>query len=175
MNNNVYGLGYPVRVTPGQAYFLSATTTNGQAHLAYFAADGTYVSSVSTNTINKSFTVPSGVETAVIVFYSSSDEAIFSNVQLELGSTATAYEPYDPNHTVYGGWVDLISGEVVREWVLNTHTIAATDGTSGGAGTGGDTNYRFVAWNLASAHLPDSDKIKQAVCDIAPYRCYIEW
>ena len=28
-NGNVYGLGYPVRVAPGQAYHLSATTTNG--------------------------------------------------------------------------------------------------------------------------------------------------
>lgn len=39
-----------------------------------------------------------------------------SNIQLELGSTATEYEPYDPNHTVYGGWVDLISGEVCEEY-----------------------------------------------------------
>lgn len=40
-----------------------------------------------------------------------------SEVQLELGSTATTYEPYDPNKTVYGGWVDLVSGEVCE-----THT-----------------------------------------------------
>jgi len=33
-------------------------------------------------------------------------------LQLELGSTPTSYEPYNPNKTVYGGWVDLISGEV---------------------------------------------------------------
>ena len=39
-----------------------------------------------------------------------------SNIQLELGSTATEYEPYNPNHTVYGGWVDLITGEVQEEW-----------------------------------------------------------
>lgn len=38
------------------------------------------------------------------------------HIQLELGSTATAYEPYDPKHTVYGGWVDLISGEVSEEY-----------------------------------------------------------
>ena len=115
-NGNVYGLGYPVRVTPGQAYYLSATTTNGRAHIAYFSSDGTYVSGVSTDTLNKSFTVPSGVDIAVIVFFSVSGEATFSNIQLELGSTATAYEPYDPKHTVYGGWVDLISGEVCEEY-----------------------------------------------------------
>ena len=90
------------------------------------------------------------------------------DVQLELGSTATSYEPYDPKHTVYGGWIDLISGEAVRDWILNEHTVAATDGTPGGAGTGGDTNYRFVAWNLASAHLPDSERTNLAICDIMP-------
>lgn len=39
-----------------------------------------------------------------------------SNVQLELGSTATAYEPYNPNYIVYGGYVDLITGEVVQKY-----------------------------------------------------------
>lgn len=34
-------------------------------------------------------------------------------IQLELGSTATAYEPYDPNHTAYGGYVDIINGELI--------------------------------------------------------------
>ena len=43
-----------------------------------------------------------------------------SNVQLELGSTATTYEPYNPNKTVYGGWVDLISGEVCETHSLKT-------------------------------------------------------
>lgn len=42
-----------------------------------------------------------------------------TNIQIELGSTATTYEPYDPKHTVYGGWVDLISGEVCEEWVID--------------------------------------------------------
>lgn len=44
--------------------------------------------------------------------------------QLELGSTATTYEPYDPNKTVYGGWVDLITGEVCEE-----KTCITIDGT----------------------------------------------
>ena len=51
------------------------------------------------------------------------DTTTWSDVQLELGSTATAYEPYDPNNTVYGGWVDLISGEVCEEW----NTICVKD------------------------------------------------
>ena len=49
---------------------------------------------------------------------------IIDSIQLELGSTATTYEPYDPNHTVYGGWVDLISGEVCE-----MHTGVLYDGS----------------------------------------------
>ena len=36
--------------------------------------------------------------------------------QIELGSTATTYESYDPNNTVYGGYVDPAAGELVSEW-----------------------------------------------------------
>ena len=39
------------------------------------------------------------------------------HIQLELGSTATTYEPYDPKHTVYGGWIDLVSGEVASTYI----------------------------------------------------------
>ena len=38
------------------------------------------------------------------------------DIQLELGSTATTYEPYDPNRTVYGGYVDVARGEVVNQY-----------------------------------------------------------
>lgn len=45
------------------------------------------------------------------------------NIQLELGSEPTDYEPYTAttltipfNLTIYGGYVDLVKGEVVEEW-----------------------------------------------------------
>lgn len=41
----------------------------------------------------------------------------FGKIQLELGSEATAYEPYNPDNTIYGGYVDLAKGEVVAEWI----------------------------------------------------------
>ena len=34
-------------------------------------------------------------------------------LQVEQGSTATAYEPYE---YIYGGYIDLINGEIVAEW-----------------------------------------------------------
>lgn len=48
---------------------------------------------------------------------SANDTATWTDIQLELGSTATTYEPYNPNHTVYGGWVDLITGEVASMYI----------------------------------------------------------
>lgn len=50
------------------------------------------------------------------------DTAI-QNIQLEKGSSATTYEPYTAQslivpfpQTIYGGYVDLVKGEVVEEW-----------------------------------------------------------
>ena len=70
---------------------------------------------------------------------SSGDTATWSDIQLELGSTATTYEPYNPNHTVYGGWVDLITGEVCEEY-----SKAILDGDSNFEPPRDyDTYYRF--------------------------------
>lgn len=41
------------------------------------------------------------------------------NIQLESGSTATAYEPFK---TVYGGYVDLARGKLISEYVYRTFT-----------------------------------------------------
>ena len=69
-------------------------------------------------------------QTAEIVYRRSSGTNLYSdyNWQIELGSTATTYEPYDPNHTVYGGWVDLVSGEVQEEWIKINIPVTQTLG-----------------------------------------------
>ena len=50
---------------------------------------------------------------------------VIKNIQLELGTTATAYEPYqgtsyttDLGRTVYGGTLDVVSGELVVDRVM---------------------------------------------------------
>ena len=54
-----------------------------------------------------------------------------NDIALNYPSTYTTYEPYDPNHTVYGGWVDLITGEVCEEMTCviidGTQTIQARE------------------------------------------------
>ena len=46
------------------------------------------------------------------------ENAGWDTVQIELGSTATTYEPYGANNTVYGGYVDVAAGELVAEDIL---------------------------------------------------------
>ena len=56
-----------------------------------------------------------------IVFSSSAPEATVSNIQLEYGDTATTYEPYDSNNTVYGGYIDPVKGELIATYgIINT-------------------------------------------------------
>lgn len=61
-----------------------------------------------------------------LYFYASGIEttATVSNIQLELGSTPTPYEPYQPGttaaitlpETIYGGKVDAVTGVGSKEW-----------------------------------------------------------
>lgn len=113
-----YGIGYSLKLMPNQTYFLSGeTTNNGLAGAIYYDKDGALISTQGSR-LNKTITIPDNTVTTMIVFYSNATNTsyTFSNIQLELGSSATTYESYDPNHTVYGGWVDLITGEVCEEW-----------------------------------------------------------
>ena len=112
-----YGIAFPMKLAAGQTYFLSGTG-NGTAGATYYDKDGNMIS-YQNGRLNNTITVPANTVTTLIGFYASATNTAhsFSNIQLELGSTATAYEPYDPKHTVYGGWVDLITGEVREEWI----------------------------------------------------------
>ena len=63
---------------------------------------------------------------STLYFYASGLEttAKVSNIQLEFGSTPTAYEPYQPGttatitlpETIYGGTVDAVTGEGSKTW-----------------------------------------------------------
>ena len=61
----------------------------------------------------------------------------FKDIQIELGDTATSYEPYSSDNTFYGGYVDVAAGEVVAEYKLRhldgTEDWLVQDGASGWA------------------------------------------
>lgn len=106
----------------GQTYSVSFTnseTTNG-AYVGWFNGD-TYLSQSSFyNATSGTVTAPSSATHAVITFRNTEDytgNPTVSNVMFELGSTATAYEPYSGNQytlqlgqTVYGGTLDVTNG-----------------------------------------------------------------
>lgn len=63
------------------------------------------------------------------VLYGGTDkthDCVVSNIQFELGSTPTPYEPYQPGttailtlpETIYGGTVDAVTGEGSEEWAF---------------------------------------------------------
>ncbi len=129
-----YGYYYtePIYLIPNTTYTIKPTSSGKTEH--WYWAVGIYTDTYNVGDkatfkyvfnngsygVDYTFTTgPSGV-----IRYATNNKTKFEEVaqnidiQLELGNTATAYEPYDPNHTVYGGWVDLIMGEVCEEWRL---------------------------------------------------------
>ena len=67
-----------------------------------------------------------------------------TNIQIEEGSTATAYEPCMP---IYGGYVDLVTGEVWRTMELLTVTSASASEASYGITYLGGIDYITNATN----------------------------
>lgn len=89
-------------------------------------------------------------------------------LQLELGSTATPYEPYkgesvtiDLGQTVYGGKFDVLSGEVKVEVVMDTFDLSGRQYT---------TTNGFDSWTLNLTHTSTgaSDRANK-ICDCAGY------
>ena len=115
--NNAYGVGFPIEVKPNTQYRVSATV-EGNAYLGvtYYDANWDYI---SYNNDVYTFTTPSNASYAVIILRSrsTSETATWRDVQVELGSTATDYEPYQGEtyttalgRTVYGGTLDVVTG-----------------------------------------------------------------
>lgn len=101
-----------IPVTVGVSYTKNSPTVDAYHRFATYSSDNvdSFVRVLDTsNTI----TIESGEN--YIRFCGKITE--LDTAQLELGSTTTSYEPYDPNKTVYGGWIDLISGEVCEEYI----------------------------------------------------------
>ena len=99
--------------------------TTGKRVIGALYLNGTKVGSnifetVAAN-VQATFTIPANVEAGTefdVTCYCNSGtaeatEASFTECQLELGSTATPYEPYG---TIYGGYIDPVRGVVRAEW-----------------------------------------------------------
>lgn len=80
-----------------------------------------------------------------LYIYGSATGAKVDDIQLEVGETATTYEPYKGNtftmdlgQTVYGGSVDWNMGKMMLEWACKTF-----DGTEGWVINGATSNYPY--------------------------------
>lgn len=96
-NSGGYGIGFPVRLLPGVIYTVSFNG-DGIAHVGYYDKNGKIIGHQDgANT--KQFTPPNGTDIAVVVLTNrtAGTAVTFTNVQLEVGSTSTPYEPYTAN------------------------------------------------------------------------------
>ena len=108
----------PVKV--GDAITISGAQGRGGVNCA-FIGDGGFddiISFFASLSMNGTFTVPAGAKYVVLVMYNVAvDYVNFPNAQVEISSTATAYEPYTGNQisvtfpdeagTIYGGTIVL--------------------------------------------------------------------
>lgn len=116
----------PIYVSPNTQYVVRCSNPvirTGNAgkywnRIIYYDASGNFISRTILEGGTLAFTTPSN---CAYILNNPSDG---SNIQIELGSTATTYEPYQSStltipfpQTIYGGYVDLIKGEVVEESV----------------------------------------------------------
>lgn len=129
LNNNSYGAGFPVRIKSGEKYTLSFTAEKSLVSFGFYDRNWHYLySSDAYSNINHiTITAAQNAYYMVVVFRAvafNTEAYTYSNIQLECGEIATEYEPYrDQTYTldwtndigtIYGGYVDLITGELVQ-------------------------------------------------------------
>ncbi|MEE1007118.1 MAG: hypothetical protein U0L66_08005 [Acutalibacteraceae bacterium] len=95
---NAYGLGVPLNLIAGQQYKISCIKSHDTKcviNAAYYDIEGNWLSS---NTSISTFTIPENAHWTIIIFACAIAEGriecTFTDIQLELGTTATDYEPY---------------------------------------------------------------------------------
>lgn len=94
-----YGLSKSLQCNPSTTYTLSYTMENGKTQnasgIGFYGADKKHISFVYCDS-GSSFTTPSNCYWIIVCFHGNTEDTYvtYSNIQLELGTTATDYEPY---------------------------------------------------------------------------------
>ena len=108
--NGGYGLGFPIEVNGGSRYYVSYTDgENITIGIGFYDANWNYLSNISSVTY---FTTPDNCKYATVIISPLDHQTpgTLKNLQVELGNFATSFEPY--TRTVYGGYFDLVSGNL---------------------------------------------------------------
>jgi hypothetical protein len=160
-HKNTYSTGTPfcrLDIPPG-TYTIKCASAIGAFEIR---KNGAYL--IQCNTTARQFTVEDG-DVCVAYFYNANMTTfVFKEIQLELSSTATPYEPYtgrsitiDLGQTVYGGKMDVLSGVMtVDRAMVDLGTLNWTYNS---------TYYRFSTSGLYGSIKPsDNAKKGNIVC-----------
>lgn len=140
-DNNAYGAAYTVEVDGGEDVTVSGVSPDGFVSVGWYDSDWNYLSGSIAYAIPHTFTMQTNAKCAVFVFRAPANSAAtFSNIQIEKGSAATLWTPYENicpitghdtvnvyvspttdaedatvyasqlGRTVYGGMIDLVTG-----------------------------------------------------------------
>jgi len=131
-----------------------AASNTGTMSYMYWRKKGTSDNNVihGNSALSGTFTLAEDCEIR-FWFYSTAESPEFSNIQIEKGSSATAYEPY--TNTVYSGTIDLVTGELT----VKPTTVLTLDGTESVI-TSGKSGSFF------SAHIANNAKPVSANTDL---------
>lgn len=95
--NNMYGAGFPVIVKGGQKYTLSFVSENAMVSFSFYDKEWKYIGHTDAiYTSGATITAPTNATYMNVIFRAANETTYtYSNIQLELGETATAYEEPD--------------------------------------------------------------------------------
>lgn len=122
-----YGIGMCVKIVPGASYVFgkNGDDTNTVINAITTKKDGLVSRFTVLGDNENKFTAQDGEEWVIILFRPTPNALVtYQNPQLELGSTPTSYEPYQPGttaqislpETIYGGTVDAVTGDGSKTW-----------------------------------------------------------
>ena len=121
-----YGIGFPFKVCPNTKYIGSANRSGGYFSITFYDEEGVYIKHV---TAYSSFTVPDNCYIALLIIApeTKNTTVTYSNIQIELGTQKSEYEPYkEPVEYAINedGAVDNVLS-IYPNMTLNTDTVGA--------------------------------------------------
>lgn len=171
---SAYGLGFAVPVLPSTTYFISynAIPAGGIASIGYYKNTGEWISN---HIPNGAFITPAECAFIIVSFRGSADnvETTYSNIQLELGSTATTYTPYQ------GQSYEINLGKNLLD-VSNVNTGSGSNGLTMTANSDGSLTWAGTTtstWAILTTYTTVNLKAGTYTLSIdktLAYRFYVE-
>lgn len=144
-----------------KSLYLSTTNSEILTSIGYFREDGSFSSLIKNGGVLPDEAV--ALRAYLNIQAGTTIDTDF-NIQLEIGSTATAYEPYQGDTyditfpskagTVYGGTLDVVSGELVVDRAMVEKTIASMNNSEDYPGWENQMWIDNLAMGDASSRAP---------------------